>query len=91
MKPRRLNAGPDHLSCIETGEEPTNLEEGLPDVWIFAVCIAESHFEDIIHFLTMGMAPKGYTSQQKEELMVCTTKFSAIAGHLYNMGSDEIL
>ena len=31
FKPGQLNAGPDHLSCIETGEEPTNLEEGLPD------------------------------------------------------------
>ena len=31
VKPGRLNAGPDHLSHIETGEEPTNLEEGLPD------------------------------------------------------------
>lgn len=27
----RLNAGLDHLSRIEIGEEPTNLQEGLPD------------------------------------------------------------
>ena len=26
-----LNVGPSHLSRIETGEEPTNIEEGLPD------------------------------------------------------------
>jgi len=26
-----LNAGPDYLSRIETGEEPTNLEEGILD------------------------------------------------------------
>jgi len=32
MKPGRLNARPGHLSQIETGEEPNNLEEGLPDV-----------------------------------------------------------
>ena len=31
VKLGRLNAGPNHLSCIETGEEPTNLEEGLPN------------------------------------------------------------
>ena len=29
VKPVRLNVGPDHLSRIETGEEPTNIEEGL--------------------------------------------------------------
>ena len=26
-----LNVGPDHLSRIETGEELTNIEDGLPD------------------------------------------------------------
>ena len=30
VKPGRLNAGPDDLLRIETGEEPTSLEEGLP-------------------------------------------------------------
>lgn len=32
VKLGRLNAGLDHLSHIEMGEEPTSLEEGLPDV-----------------------------------------------------------
>ena len=32
VKPGQLNAGPDHLSCIEIGEEPTNIDDGLPDV-----------------------------------------------------------
>ena len=31
IKPRRLNVGPDILSHIESGDEPTSLEEGLPD------------------------------------------------------------
>jgi len=31
VKPGWLKVGPDHLSHIETGEEPTNLEKGLPD------------------------------------------------------------
>ena len=31
VKPGRLNAGPDPLSRIETGEEPTNLEDNLPN------------------------------------------------------------
>ena len=31
VKPGRLNVKPNHLSRIESGEEPTNLEEGLPD------------------------------------------------------------
>ena len=31
VKLGRLNSGPDHLSWIESGEEPTSLEEGLPN------------------------------------------------------------
>ena len=32
VKPRRLNAGPDHLSRLESCEEPSNLEGNLSDV-----------------------------------------------------------
>ena len=56
-----MNVGPDHLSCIEIGEEPTILEEGLPDVQLFVVCVVDGHFEDIIHFLTTGTALEGYS------------------------------
>ena len=31
VKPGRLNAGPDHLSRLESGEEPISLEDCLPD------------------------------------------------------------
>lgn len=61
-KPRCFNAGPDHLSHIETREEPTNLEEGVPDVQLFVVHVMDSHFEDIIHYLTTRMASDNYTS-----------------------------
>ena len=91
VKPRRLNVGPDHLLHIETGEEPTNLEEGFLDVQLFAVRVTDGHFEDIIHFLTTGTAPKGYTIQQKKELVVHAADFSVIIRNLYKMGTDEIL
>ena len=35
VKLGRLNVGPDHLSRIEKGEEPTNIEDGLPDAQLF--------------------------------------------------------
>ena len=37
VKPGRLNAGPDHLSRLESGEEPINLEDCLPDVQLFSI------------------------------------------------------
>ena len=45
MKPGHLNAGPDHLSRIEIGKEPTNIDEGLPDVKLFRVDIVDAYYE----------------------------------------------
>lgn len=61
IKPGRPNEGPDHLSRIKNGEEPTNLEEGLPNAQLYAVNVTNGHFEDIIHFLTTRTTPPGYS------------------------------
>ncbi len=58
-----LNAGPDHLSRIKTGDEPTILEEWLFDVQLFAVYVVDDHFSDIIQFFPIGIAPEGYSTQ----------------------------
>eukprot|EP00253_Pinus_taeda_P004038 PITA_04038 len=60
---------PDHLSCIETGEDPTNLEEGLPDAQLFVVRVADKHFADIIHFLTTRMALEGILVEAHGEVV----------------------
>lgn len=86
-----MNVGPDHLSQIEMGKEPTNLDEGLPDAQLFAVRIVEGKFEDIIHFLRRRTMSKEHSIQQKKELVVHAVDFSITAGHLYKMGNDEIL
>jgi len=39
----------------------------------------------------MGSAPEGYFTHQKKELVVCIVDFFVIEGHLYKMGTDEIL
>ena len=41
----RLNASPDHLLQIERGEEPTNIEDGLPDTKIFKFDMVEDYYE----------------------------------------------
>ena len=53
--------------------------------------VADGHFEDIVHFLTIGTALEGYTVQQKKELVVRATDVSVIAGYLYKMGFDDVL
>ena len=57
----RLNAGPDHLSRMDSVEEPSNLEDNLPDAQLFSIQIADEYYKDIIHFLTIGWAPVEFT------------------------------
>ena len=37
VKPGKLNAGPDHLSRVTNGEEPTNLKDNFLDAHLFSV------------------------------------------------------
>ena len=48
MKPGRLNAGLDHLSRVENGEEPTNIDDELPDAQLFRDDIADDRYVPII-------------------------------------------
>ena len=66
VKPGKLNARPDHLSRIDSGEEPSNLEDNLPDAQLFSIQIADEYYADVIHFLTTGWAPVEFTKQQKK-------------------------
>ena len=91
MKLGRLNAGLDHLSCIESGEEPTSLEDSLPDLELFSIDVVDKEFDTIIHLLNTGYAPEGYSTLQKKQLVVKASEYTLIAGQLYKLGSDEIL
>ena len=48
VKLGHLNGGPDHFSRIETGKEPPNIEDGLPDAQLFQVDMANDHYAPII-------------------------------------------
>jgi hypothetical protein len=91
VKPVRTNKGPDHLSRLEHGEEPTNLEDTLPNAQLLAIRNIDDHFAEIVQFQSTGMAPREYTIPHKKKLVVHTSYFSLIVGHLYKMGPDEIL
>ena len=66
VKLGRLNVGPDHLSWIDSGEEPINLEDNFPDAQLFSIQIADEYYADIIHFLTTGRVPEEFTKHQKK-------------------------
>ena len=91
VKLGRLNVGPDHLSRLESGEEPTDLEDSLPDAQLFSIQIIDDYFVDIIEFLTAGSAPAEYSEKQRKQLVVKAIDFTIIVGQLYKLGPDEIL
>jgi hypothetical protein len=91
FKPERMSKGPTHLSRLEHGEEPTSLEDTLPDEQLLEIRKVDDHFVEIVQFLSTRMAPREYTLIQKKQLVVCAAYFSLIVGQLYKMGPDEIL
>jgi hypothetical protein len=91
VKPGRMNKGPDHLSILEHGEDPTSLEDTLPDAQLLAIKRFDDQFIEIVQFMSTGMAPSDYTIIQKKQLVVHVADFSLIVGQLYKMRPDEIL
>ena len=69
VNPSHLNAIPDHLSRIEIGEEPTNIEDGLPDAQLLRVEMIDDYYKQIIQFLAMRTTPEKITTSQKKQLV----------------------
>jgi hypothetical protein len=91
VKPRRMKKGPEHLSRLEHGEEPTSLEDTLPDAQLLAIRKVDDHFVEIVWFLSTRMAPLEYIVTQKKQLVVRAADFSRIVGQLYKMGPYEVV
>jgi hypothetical protein len=48
VKLGRMTKGPDHLSRLEHGEEPTSLEDTLPNAQLLAIRKIDDHFSKIV-------------------------------------------
>jgi hypothetical protein len=44
----RMNKGPDHLSRIEHGQEPTILDDTLPYAQLLSIKKVDDHFTEIV-------------------------------------------
>ena len=86
-----MNVGPDHLSRIDTGEEPTRVDDDLPDAHLFWIELVPTELEEITQFLEDGHAPEGMINKKKQILAMKVAPYSLINGFLYKMGSDNIL
>jgi hypothetical protein len=79
VKPGKLNAGPDHLSRITNGEEPTDLEENLLNAQLFSVQVDDEYFTDIIQYLSTWTAPQKFNTTQKKNMVVRAANYQLIA------------
>lgn len=86
LKPRKLNAGLDHFSRLESGVEGGSLDDALLDAQLFSIRIEDDKFGDIVQFISIGTTHVEYTTAQKKQLVVCTIDCQLIAGHLYKWG-----
>ena len=91
MKLGQLNVGLDHLSRIATEEEPSSIEDGLPDVQLFKIIMVDDYYEQLLQFLLIGKLPKEFNTSWKKQLVIRAVVFQLIFGQLYKMGLDEIL
>ena len=75
MKLGCLITGPDHLSQIETGEEPTNIEDEFPDAQLFRVEMVDDYYEKIVQFLATRTTLEELLISQKKQLVVKAMDF----------------
>jgi hypothetical protein len=60
IRPGKANVGPDHLSRIESGEDPTGIQDDLPNAHLFRVEAIPSELTEIGQYLQEGKAPNHY-------------------------------
>ena len=80
MKPGQLNTGLDHLSRVENGEEPTNIDDGLQDVQLFRVEVTDDHYAPVIQFLATVISLEYMSASQKKHMVVKASNFQLIVG-----------
>jgi hypothetical protein len=90
-QPGKKNVNLDHLSQLETGEDPTRIEDDLPDANLFRVKATPKELEEIANFLEEGKAPEDLLANKRNILALKETPFTLMNGYLYKLGIDNIL
>lgn len=83
--------GPNHLLRLETGENEGELDDQLPDAYLFRIEAIPYYLEEIVGLLITGHSLEGYTPTQKRHLVVRVADYQLITGHLHQMGLDQVL
>lgn len=91
VKLGKSNCGPDHLSRIDSGEDPQSIKETILDMQLFRLQHTPSYLEEISVFRKEGVAPKGIKTLEKKQLAIRVASYMLISGDLYKLRHDEVL
>lgn len=91
--PGKEHAIADFLSRIESGEAASGVEDQLPDVDLFEVngLVSDSWYDQMLMFLTDGVMPNQFSTDQRRKFALKSKPFLVIAGALYRKGVDQII
>jgi hypothetical protein len=76
---------------METGEDPTDIEDDLPDAHLFHVEAAPKYLEEIENFLEEGKEVEYLPTNKNKVLALRAEPFTIINEYLYKMGPDDVL
>ena len=79
------------LSRIVTGEEPTGVDDELPDVQLFQIEAVLDWYDEMLYFLESGSFPGYLSKDQRKRLALRSHTFMMIVGQLYMMGIDQVM
>ena len=79
------------MSRVESSEDPTRIEDDLPDAHLFRVEAIPLELVEIIQYLQEGKAPNHYSKKRKNKLTIKVAPFTLTNGNLYKLGLDDVL
>lgn len=80
IKLGKQNVGPNHLSCIPSGEGGGSLYDALLDVHLFQINVVVDQFAYIVTYLITSHVPEDWTIAQKKQLVMRATDYQLIVG-----------
>lgn len=79
------------MSKVELDEDPTGIDDDLPDAHLFRVEAIPAKLAKIGQYLQEGKAPNYFLEKRKKILTIKVAPYTLINGNLYKLGLDDIL
>jgi hypothetical protein len=79
------------LSRVESGKDPTGIDDDIPYAHLFRVEAIPAELEEIGQYLQEGKASNHYIEKKNKILTIKASPYTLINGKLYKLCLDDIL